>query len=88
MDIRQHPDFMKACQKVAQDWRDIAHAIRRKDAYASHVTEARKLDALHSMLASADRIESGEVTSFTIWQRVNQELTGECVALLPSAKEA
>ena len=83
MPIRLHPGFMAACKKVASDWRDLAHAIRKDDAYASHVTEDRKEADLQAMLLDADTIESGEVKSFTIWQRVNTELTGECVAFLP-----
>ncbi len=71
-----------ALAKVASDWRELAHAIRKEDAYASHVTTETKEDALRDMLARADGIETGDVRSFTIWQRVNQALTGECVALL------
>lgn len=71
-----------ALTKVANDWRDLARAIRKEDRYASHVTETRKEEALHDMLQRADEIEAGDVRSFTIWQRVNTELTGICVALL------
>jgi hypothetical protein len=68
---------------VANDWRELAHAIRRADNYASHVTEETKAAALARDLECADRVEAGEVKSFAIWQRVNTVLTGECVALLP-----
>lgn len=67
---------------VASDWADMARAIRQEDAYASHVTEADKDSYLADDLALAERIRNGEVKSFTIWQRVNAALTGECVALL------
>lgn len=71
-----------ALASVASDWVDLAHAIRREDAYASHVTEADKDSYLAADLALAERIRNGEVKSFTIWQRVDTALTGECVALL------
>lgn len=72
-----------ALAKVADDWRDLAYAIRRADNYASHVTEETKDAALAKALESAERVRAGEVKSFTIWQRVNMMLTGECVAFLP-----
>lgn len=80
------PQFMAACKAVADDWRNLAHAIRREDRYASHVTEERKEENLQNMLVSADKIEAGIVDNFTIWQRVNTKLTGECVGFLPPAK--
>jgi hypothetical protein len=82
MDITKHPKFMDACKKVANDWRELGHAILKENAYASHVTEQQKIDHLNEHLELADRIEKGEITSFTIWQRINQELTGECVGFL------
>lgn len=72
-----------ALNKVADDWVQLAHDIRREDAYASHVTEAEKDDALAQMVSRAAEIRAGKVGSLTIWQRVNTELTGECVSLLP-----
>lgn len=71
-----------ALAQVANDWRDLAHAIRKQDCYASHVTEDTKECALQEMLQRADEIKAGDVRSFTIWQRVNTVLTGDCVALL------
>lgn len=71
-----------AYAQVAEDWRILAHAIRKADNYASHVTEDVKEKALQEMLQRADEIEAGDIRSFTIWQRVDTELTGECVALL------
>jgi hypothetical protein len=73
-----------ALTQVANDWRDNARAIRAEDAYAPHVTDETKEGNLREGLALADRIEAGEVKSFTVWQRVNDALTGECVALLPA----
>lgn len=71
-----------ALDAVADDWAALGHAIRREDAYASHVSEEAKDQRLARDLESADRIRRGEVKSFAIWQRVNEKLTGECVALL------
>ena len=76
--------LQSALAKVANDWRDLARAIRKQDRYAPHVTDAVKEQAMLDMLARADEIEAGNVKSFTIWQRVDTELTGECVALLPA----
>ena len=80
--IQDHPLFMAACNKVAGDWRELAYAILLDDAYASHVSQDIKCQHLTDMLGDADLIQQGKVKSFTIWQRVNIELTGECVALL------
>lgn len=84
--IQEHPNFLGACKTVADDWRNLAHAIRKEDAYASHVTNETKEANLQTMLSQADTIEAGTINNFTIWQRVNLVLTGECVAFLP--KEA
>lgn len=68
--------------KVASDWRKLALDIRLENAYASHVTDAEKAADMNDMLNEANRIEAGRVDSFTIWQRVNTVLTGECVPFL------
>ena len=71
-----------ALTQVANDWRELAHAIYKEDHYASHVAEEHKAQYRDEMLARADAIEAGEIESFTIAQRVDTALTGECVALL------
>lgn len=59
-------------------------AIRLKDAYASHVTEGVKEKAMTDKIAQAERIRLGiEPMGFWLWQRLNTELTSECVAFLP-----
>ena len=83
MNIQQHPLFLDACKEVAQDWRDLAKAIKKEDSYAYHVTEETKEKDYQQMLIDADRIGIGEINNFTFWQRVNFKLTGESVALLP-----
>lgn len=73
-----------AIEKVADWYRDNSIAIRAEDCYADHVTEERKEEILEKGLAFAERVRAGEITGFSVWQRINTELTGECVALLPS----
>lgn len=73
---------VSALAVVADFYVSNAYAVRREDSYASHVTEARKEAALQAQLRLADAIRAGEVKSFAVWQRVNTELTGECIALL------
>lgn len=72
----------EALKQVADEWRANAHAIRKEDAYAAHINEHLKDYYMHRQLVEADKIEAGQVRSFTIWQRVNYVLTKECVALL------
>ena len=74
--------LQNALDKVANDWAALARAIRAEDAYASHVSEATKDANLVNGIARPDEIRAGKVDNFTIWQRVNTELTGDCVALL------
>lgn len=80
--------LQRALSSVAADWRANAHAIYQEDEYASHVTQETKDNDLAKRLAFADAIETGEENGgFTIWQRVNDYLTGECVAFLPTRNE-
>lgn len=74
--------LVAARAKVASDWEEMARSIRSEDCYASHVTLAEKEENLRADLALADRIRTGAAGGFTIWQRINTELTGECVPLL------
>lgn len=77
------PEVSEAFQKVAGDLLQLAIDIYNEDAYASHVTHATKLANLADAIAQAELVTQGNITSFTVWQRINTELTGECVALLP-----
>lgn len=72
-----------ALKAVGDDWERMERAIRKQDTYAAHVSEERKDANLERGLISAQRIRDGHVTSFTIAQRLNTKLTGECIALLP-----
>lgn len=71
-----------ALNAVADWYAENARAIRREDAYASHVTEETKERSLTEGLAFAEQVRRGEVGGFSVWQRINTHLTGECVALL------
>jgi len=72
-----------ALNHVADNWKSNAIAIRESDDYASHVTEATKDLRLEQGLRLAEYVRLGHVESFTMSQRINTYLTGECIALLP-----
>lgn len=71
-----------ALNAVADWYAENARAVRREDAYAAHVTEETKERRLSDGLAFAEGVRAGERVGFSVWQRVNTHLTGECVALL------
>lgn len=72
-----------AALNVVADWYAAnARAIRLENAYAAHVTEERKEERLVEGLAFAEEVRRGEHCGFSVWQRINTHLTGECVALL------
>lgn len=71
-----------ALTKVANDYRAIAHGIRNENLYASHVTEEEKEQYLKEGLIHAEEVQGGMINSLSVWQRVNTELTGKCIALL------
>lgn len=73
--------LLKALDRVACKIETQAHLLREEDPYASHVPEGVKDDRLAADLKLAQAVRGGEVKSFTIWQRVNYELTGESVPL-------
>lgn len=70
-----------AIQAVKRDMIAIAHAIKKEDAYASHVTEEQKEQNLIKSITYADNIHN-KLHNLSIWQKVNYKLTGECVGLL------
>lgn len=60
---------------------------KRKEHYASHVTEAQKDAILEKDIERAEEVRKGEnIDNFTIWQRINTELTGETPPLLPKVE--
>ena len=67
---------------VADFWERNARATYAEDEYAAHVSQETKDEALREGLERAERIRQGtEPMGFWLWQRVNAELTGECVPL-------
>lgn len=71
-----------ALTKVANHWLMNAVELYMSNDYPAHVTEAVKRERFSKDREFAGQIMRGEATGFTIWQRVNIELTGECVAFL------
>jgi hypothetical protein len=83
-EIVEGPRLQAALETVANFWADNGRRIRTEDLYASHVTAEQKETNLRNQLARAEEIRAGiKINNFTIWQRINVELTGECVAFLP-----
>jgi len=73
----------EALEKVGDAWEANARAIFKEDAYAPHVTLDRRQEYLTEGLLTAQRIREGKETGLTVLQRLNTQLTGECIALLP-----
>lgn len=72
-----------ACDVVALWYEENAKAVRKDDHYASHITELRKDQLMQDQFKWADDVRMGKnLHNFSVWQRVNLELTGESVALL------
>ena len=73
-----------ALNHVADWYVEHAEAVRNEDCYANHVTIEQKEKYLAEGLEHAEAVRDGKTLhNFTTWQRVNEFLTGECVALLP-----
>lgn len=77
----KYEDIINNLNKVADDWERLGYDIFKEDQYADHVTYDVKLSNIQSHIDTANDIRNGIIKSFTIWQRVNQELTGECTPL-------
>lgn len=74
-------DRLQSALKTVADWRkNHAEYMLNYKGYPEHVTEAMKQDAYARGVAESEKIRAGNVSNFTVWQRVNQELTSECVA--------
>ncbi len=71
-----------ALNAVADFWVSNSNGIYKEDAYASHVTQETKDLRLKQGLDHAERVRSGIINNFTDAQRLDTELTGECVAML------
>ena len=82
-DVITGEKLQAALDIVADKHIENAHAIRKEDCYASHVTEQRKDQNLKKGLALAESIRAGNETGFWCLQRLNYEITGESVPMLP-----
>lgn len=81
---RTESEVQAARETVADAHIELAHAIHQENAYADHVSEEKKRAILAASLVTAEEIRRGEHDShFWAWQRINEVLTGDCVALLP-----
>lgn len=75
--------LVEACEKVAKWHEQNAIAVRKENHYGSHVTENQKDQFLAERLEWAEKIRQRlNLNNFSVWQRVNAELTGECIAFL------
>ncbi len=79
------PRLQAACEAVATQMEASAIKVREEDAFAEHVTQSGKddyIDRFYTQVAAKIRKQEN-LHNFSVWQRVNMELTGECVAFLP-----
>lgn len=75
----------KAVDAVATWYAGNARAVHERDEYSSHVTSEKKHEILCRNLDEAEAVRRGErMNNFSVWQRINTHLTGECVAFLQS----
>lgn len=91
--MKQISDFSKeeiqtARGTVADWWEANVQSIRKKDPYASHVTESEKDELLRKGLEFSKQIREGKQDRcFTVAQRIHFVLTGESPALLGSMQQ-
>ncbi len=81
-EIIQGEKLQSALNKVADNWQRVAV----QSDFPPHVTPEVVAEWNKRNFETAEKIRAGKIDNFTLWQRVNTELTGECVALLPSNK--
>ncbi len=73
-----------ACEAVALWYEENARACLTSDDYPPHVTQQTKEDLARQRYEWAESVRKRDnLTNFSVWQRVNARLTGECVAFLP-----
>lgn len=77
-------ELQVALDHVAEDWLLMGFNVYMMDEYPAHVSESAKQARYEKGKEVSERIRDGrELNNFTIRQRVNTYLTGDCVALLP-----
>ena len=72
--------LIDALNTVADKMIENAKAVRI-GSYADHVTESEKDFTLNKSIELAEKVRNGFFDNFTIWQRINTELTGKCIPL-------
>lgn len=77
-------ELTAALKRVADDRRDLAYRVYNdvEDKYSQNLTQQQRDAWLKRDLAVANKIESGECTSFTTIQSLNEIITGECIGFL------
>jgi hypothetical protein len=81
--------LLKAAYKtVAAELEASANRMRSENLYAPHVVDDEKDKILTRRIEESALIRSGELeadgSQMWLWQLVNKEFTGKCVALYPS----
>lgn len=77
-------ELQNALNRVAEDWLLMGFNVYMMDQYPAHVSESAKYARYEKNKEVSERIRNGlELNNFTIRQRVDTYLTGNCAALLP-----
>jgi len=78
-------ELTEARQHVAEFYLDLARSVRDGEmSFAPHVTEADKKIEEQRYANTASRVLNGDHdTEFWCWQKMNEFITGECIAFLP-----
>lgn len=76
------PELIEAINEVSIFFLILAFRIFISDNYADHVEENTKINMFLKRIQHAIEIKNGKINNFTVSQRINTILTGDCVALL------
>lgn len=72
----------QAREQVVNDYIDSMNKEKEQDLFASHVTVEMKKEYFDRILALIEDIKSGKLdNNFTVWQRMNTYMTGNCEPL-------
>lgn len=79
-------DQLQAARNYAAEgsWCCMENALNDDNYFASHITWSEKQKYARRERRWAMEVEAGlRDHNFSVWQRMNYYLTGECIALLP-----
>lgn len=79
-------ELVEALQAVAFDLDVLAMRCYIEDDYPAHVPFYVKYQNLRRGMRWASDVRQGIVADLTTAQRLNEKLTGKCIALLPGGK--